>query len=259
MPKSKVVLIMCDGMRADFVPKTTNNFCKFFLGKSVYTLNASTTMPSVTLPCTASLFFSVPPERHGILTNIWVPQVRPVKGLVEVLKEADKSTAFIYDWENIRDLSLPGSLSYSYFVSYGGYEKTMPRVVKETVNLLKGDSPDFIYVLLSLCDAWGHTYGFGTEKYNEAVSLVWESIEMISKAITDDYGLVVFADHGGHERIHGHNIPEDMTIPVILYGNVFKNSVMNNDTSIIDIAPTIVEAMGVKPDIEWEGKSLFRE
>ena len=56
-------------------------------------------MPSATLPCHTSMFRGVTPERHGITTNTWVPQVRPVPSLVDVLHRAGKRTAFFYNWE----------------------------------------------------------------------------------------------------------------------------------------------------------------
>ena len=46
---------------------------------------AQTVMPSVTLPCHMSLFHSVAPDRHGILTNTYTPQVRPINGICEQL------------------------------------------------------------------------------------------------------------------------------------------------------------------------------
>lgn len=49
-----------------------------------YSLRARTVMPSVTLPCHMSLFHSVDPGRHGILTNTYVPQARPRGGAVRV-------------------------------------------------------------------------------------------------------------------------------------------------------------------------------
>jgi hypothetical protein len=40
-------------------------------------------MPSVTLPCHTSMFRGVTPERHGITTNTWTPQVRPVPSIID--------------------------------------------------------------------------------------------------------------------------------------------------------------------------------
>lgn len=71
---------------------------------------AKTVVLSVTLPCHMSLFHSVVPQRHGILTNIYVPQVRPVKGLFEILTGQGKKCAMFYSWEELRDISGPGAM-----------------------------------------------------------------------------------------------------------------------------------------------------
>ena len=77
--QDKVILILVDGMRSDALTVCNNSYVKQLLSDSVSTLNAKTVMPSVTLPCHMSLFHSVPPQRHNVLSNIYVPQVRPVK------------------------------------------------------------------------------------------------------------------------------------------------------------------------------------
>ena len=281
---NKIIMILADGMRPDFVMSSKNPYIKAFLSDSAYTMAAQTVMPSVTLPCHTSLFLSVPSERHGILTNTWVPQVRPVKGLVEVLSEAGKSCAFVYDWEPLRDLTRPESLSFAYHAGGHaiGFDNTLPRMIAHAREMLKTEGPDFMFVYMGLPDSKGHDYGFTTEQYAEAVSLVWDGIRSITEAAEAaataeataasagteaavgektapvEYGVIVLADHGGHERSHGENIPEDMTIPVILHGRMFQNADLSAGVSILDIAPTIAEAMGVKPDAEWEGNSLYR-
>ena len=78
---TKVMLVLIDGMRPDSLPAVDHPFYHELLKTSRYSLRMQTVMPSVTLPCHMSLFHSVTPERHGILTNTYVPQVRPVNGL----------------------------------------------------------------------------------------------------------------------------------------------------------------------------------
>lgn len=62
------------------------------------------------------------------------------------------------------------------------------------------------------------------------------------------------ADHGGHERSHGMDIAEDMTIPLILY-NV--DCERKESAGIKDIAPIVAQLLEVAPDRDWEGKSLL--
>ena len=52
-------------------------------------------------------------------------------------------------------------------------------------------------------------------------------------------------------------IPEDMTIPLFIKGENFPEGKVIEDASILDIAPTITDILGVKKDKDWEGKSLY--
>ena len=111
----KVMVILLDGMRPDSLTGIEN--AQRIIGESSYSMNATTVSPSVTLPCHVSLFHSVTPQRHGTTTNVYAPQVRPINGLCEVLKLADKKCAMFYNWEDIRDVSRPNSLARSCFFS----------------------------------------------------------------------------------------------------------------------------------------------
>ena len=84
----KIILFVVDGMRPDSLENIES--AQRIIKKSTYTMNAQTVFPSVTLPCHMSLFHSVAPDRHGTTTNIYMPQVRPVNGLCEVLKLYNK-------------------------------------------------------------------------------------------------------------------------------------------------------------------------
>ena len=106
----KILLILSDGMRPDSLKG--NKIIESLKQNSTYCMDAQTVMPSVTLPTHMSLFHSVDPSRHGTTTNTYAPQVHPVKGLFEVLKENNKKSAMFYDWESLRDLSRPETLTY---------------------------------------------------------------------------------------------------------------------------------------------------
>lgn len=84
-------------MRPDSLNKISS--VQKILKSAKYTMNAKTVFPSVTLPCHMSLFHSVDPQRHGTVTNIYAPQVRPINGLYEVLMQNGKECAIFYDWE----------------------------------------------------------------------------------------------------------------------------------------------------------------
>jgi arylsulfatase A-like enzyme len=66
------------------------------------------------------------------------------------------------------------------------------------------------------------------------------------------------SDHGGHDRTHGTDLSEDMTVPLFFYGSDFEaGKILPDGISLLDIAPTIARIMNIEPEAEWEGKSVF--
>lgn len=91
--KNKVILISIDGMRPDGFLKCGNPFVGSMMEQFSYTLTGRSMDPPVTLPCHMSMFYGVPPVRHGILTNTYTVPVRPVNGIGELLAASGKCGA----------------------------------------------------------------------------------------------------------------------------------------------------------------------
>ena len=252
----KIILISVDGMRPDALAKIEN--AQKIIGNSTYTMNGRTVYPSVTLPCHMSLFHSVEPIRHGTTTNVYVPQVRPVTGLCEVLKQANRNTAIFYNWEDLRDISRPNSLTHTAFYAGKklGYLETGEMLTDELIKYVKTFNTDLAFLYLGYTDWAGHKFGWMSEEYLSAMQSSWNNIEKVMAELGDEYTYIIFADHGGHDRTHGSEMPEDMTIPVVLNGKDFEKGKVIENVSILDIAPTIVKLLGLEPDDEWEGKAL---
>lgn len=255
----KVLLILADGLRPDALAACGHPYGIRLTGLGCCCLETETVYPSVTLPCHMSLFHSVDPGRHGILTNTYVPQVRPVNGLCEQLNAAGKTCAFFYNWEELRDLSRPSSLAYSYFVSGGvyTYEKANEMVTANALSFIREEKPDFAFVYLGLTDSAGHQYGWMGEEYLQACRQSLDEIQMLTESFMDEYTIIITADHGGHDRTHGSLEKEDMLIPLICIGPDFCPGSRFEQAGICDIAPTITRLSGASPAREWEGNSLI--
>ncbi|MBQ7338373.1 MAG: alkaline phosphatase family protein [Clostridia bacterium] len=253
----KTVLILCDGMRPDALDAIPE--AQEMMKKAAYAPNAQTVMPSVTLPCHMSLFHSVDPDRHCTTTNDYMPQVRPIPGLCEVLSRAGKNCALFYDWEQLRDLTRPSSLYCASFRSGGklSYAVSDRLLTDEAIVKLKTEPIDFTFLYMGDPDATGHGYGWMGEEYIESVQRCWRNIARLAAALGDDVALIITADHGGHGRGHGADIPEDMTIPVFVKAPGFTAGSTLTDVNIKDLAPTVTALLGVTPAAEWEGKALI--
>lgn len=257
---NKVILILVDGLRPDALPVCGNAYGSTLAKLGSSSMEAQTVWPSITLPCHMSLFLSVPPSRHGTTTNTYAPQVRPVSGLCEQLRTAGKKCAFFYNWEELRDLTRPSSLAYSCFISgeINGYKRANELVTARAISYIGEEAPDFAFVYLGLTDSVGHDCGWMGTEYLAACSTSLGQVRQLVERFGEDYTILITADHGGHGRTHGSDIPEDMRIPLICKGPAFEpGSILENPT-ICDIAPTIAALLEAEPGPEWEGKSLLR-
>lgn len=252
----KALLILSDGMRPDALDK--NPVAQYLKEHGAYCMDARTVMPSVTLPCHMSLFHSVDPSRHGITTNTYVPQVRPVSGLFEQLSAAKKKCAMFYNWAELRDLCRPGNLCRSVFVSGDtyGYEAACRECSERAKAALKNSDIDFAFLYLGWPDEAGHAHGWMGEEYMRALNACCDMTGELIRELGEEYVIFYTADHGGHGRSHGTEQPEDMRIPIFCLGGPFAAGKKLEGLSIMDIAPTILSLLGGEIPKEWEGKVI---
>ncbi len=254
---AKVVLVLVDGMRPDAMLACGHPFAQRLVSMSSHALDAQTVMPSVTLPCHMSLFHSVDPDRHGILTNTYVPQVRPIDGLFDQLGKFGKKNGFFYNWEQLRDLARPGCLKAAFYLNAKYNEDSDRKVTDAAVDFIRGGDFDFTFVYLGLTDNVGHAHGWMTPEQLGAVGTAMECIERIYDAMPEEATLITTADHGGHERSHGTDKPEDMTIPICFCGPAFAADKPLSGVTIKDIAPTVADLLGIPCADDWEGKNVL--
>jgi len=256
--KNKVILISIDGMRPDGLQQCGNDYVKELEKDCLYTYNGRSVMPSVTLPCHFSMTHSVTPQRHGILSNTYVPQVRPVKGIFELIRERRGVSAMFYGWEPIRDIAIPGALKYSTYIDAYMKENTDTFLTDEALKVIEDIKPDFAFLyMVETDDKGGHDNGWMSEEYLRRVSIAIDNTKRVIEKFGDEYTIIIVSDHGGLDRTHGFDLPEHMTIPFFFRGKEFTPGELNEATSLLDIAPTIADIMGIEPEPEWEGRSLI--
>lgn len=255
--KQKVILVSIDGMRPDGLLKCGNPFVQEMMERGSYTLEGSSMIPSVTLPCHMSIFHSVPPVRHGMSTNTYVPMVRPVNGLFEQIKNAGGRSAMYYGWEPLRDVSRPGSLKHAEYIWAYSADNTDRMLTESALRYIKKEHPDFVFLYMVETDEkGGHDNGWMSDVYLKCIHDAIDNVKQVLDEVGDEYTVIVTADHGGHDRAHGTELPEDMTIPMFFIGPAFEPGKKLSGVNLLDLAPTIAELMGVPKAQEWEGKPI---
>ncbi|MCB9151381.1 MAG: alkaline phosphatase family protein [Caldilineaceae bacterium] len=252
----KVVFVMLDGVRPDAITPDTTPTLEALCRRGAYTMQARSVMPSVTLPCHTSIFHSVPPSRHGIVTNDWQPMARPLPGLVDVAKEAGLRCGFIHNWEPLRNLNRPESLYFVYYLDncysdpLGDHE-----MARQAVQAIDTHNLDFAFVYFGTVDVAGHRHGWMSEGYFEQLTRVDQAVALLLDGLPDDTTLIIQADHGGHERTHGTDMDDDMLIPWMITGpGIRQNYAIQSAVSLLDTAPTIAHLLGLTPHRDWEGR-----
>ena len=140
-----MILVTIDGMRPDAFLACGHPMVEYVRWNASYSMDASSVIPPVTLPAHLSIFYSVPPQRHGTLTNDYVPPVRPFDGLFEQIRHAGKTSA----------IDLTGKKVV--------YQLAIP----------KGDNHVWEDQRITFFGSDWHVVGFETEGIDDLIPLLW--------------------------------------------------------------------------------------
>ena len=106
----------------------------------------------------------------------------------------------------------------------------------------------------------GHDSGWMSEPYLAAIQEADRCIGRVMEMLPEEIHYIVMADHGGHMRIHGTQLVEDMCIPVLAKGpSIQRGHALNTEVSILDVAPSILQILGIARPKEWMGTPLFND
>jgi arylsulfatase A-like enzyme len=261
LPKVKrAVIVMLDGCRGDALDQAATPCLERIRREGAWTLTAQSVMPTSTLPCHASIFHSQMPVEHGVVTNHWQPNANLPPSLFSVVHDAGYETAAFYTWEPLRDLAPAGTLDRVYYrrLSYEAFDELSVTAI-ESITSLK---PTFSFVYLEAPDALGHLYGWMSPRYLEAIAKVDTVVGRLQEALAnsgelDETMILVLADHGGHGRGHGTNQAEDVNVPLLAWGPAIRRGYkIEGCVSLIDVAPTLLYALGIPQPCEWRGRVL---
>lgn len=151
-------------------------------------------------------------------------------------------------------------MKYSFFVNEYEEDNSDLLLTQEALSLIARKEPDFVYLyLVETDDKGGHDHGWMTPEYMHQVNNAFSCVQQVYEAVHDRYTIVITADHGGHDRGHGENIPEDMTIPMFFVGKEFPKGVQLHGLTLLDLAPTIADLMKISKSREWEGTSVLEK
>ncbi len=260
-PRAKrAILIMLDGCRPEAIAQADAPNIQALQASGAWTHAGQSVMPSISLPCHTSLFYSLPPAVHGITSNTWTGLPVACPSLIDAIAQSGYDTAAFYTWEPLRDMAAPDSLDTVVYrrLSWSHFDEMAELIPKTIV----AEQPTFSFVYMEPTDAIGHRYGWMSPAYLDALARVDKVVgslltELDAAELLDGTLLVVMADHGGHGHGHGSDRPEDMTVPIIFAGAGIRiGHQIQAPVSLMDIAPTILAALDIPQPAAWQGRVL---
>ena len=125
------------------------------------------------------------------------------------------------------------------------------------IKLIDAKKPDFVFLYqVDTDEKGGHDNGWMTDAYLNRISIAIDNARRVIEKFGDEYTVIITADHGGHDRMHGTQMPEDMTIPMFFRGKSFEKGKELSGVTLLDIAPTVAKVMDFPCEKEWDGKAI---
>ncbi len=229
--------------------------------KGAFTWDAQTIKPSITLVSHTSMLTGVDPAKHHILWNGYDPS----KGVVQVptvfslAKKADPKlqTSMIFGKEKFIHLTIPGSLDT---FALGSYQSLQEADIAAA--MIRTNKPNLCFIHFAAGDGAGHGHGWGSPEQIAAFADVDKGLKTIMTAIRKagfekDSVVIISADHGGHDKTHGTDSPEDMTIPWVAYGKgVRAGFQIATPVTTYDTAATALWLLDVPIPKDFDGKPV---
>jgi predicted AlkP superfamily pyrophosphatase or phosphodiesterase len=255
-----VVIISIDGLRPDAWEESDTPILDALRAKGAYTAEAQTILPSVTLIAHASMLSGMSPEKHGIDWNVYNPALGQINGptLFSVAHQAGLSTAMVVGKPRFAHLVLPDSVDN---YDYAGF--TDKQIVDHALGVIQSGLPDVLFIHLPDVDSMGHLTGWMSEgqliMISKTDSLIGEIVVGLEAGgYLEQTLLIITADHGGIDKVHGNDSPEEMTIPWLAVGpGVSAGLTLKSEIVVYDTAATALYALNLPVPTVWDGRPVL--
>lgn len=262
----RVILVVTDGLRPDIIPLLELPTFGRLVRQGASTLVGRTVCPSVTAAAMGSLMTGVEPRVHGLASSRFrLPRpTGPVNPVPRALRAAGvRSAAYMagLPWGYRRLGRLLGRrLGFDTFSFRGTGAGDILAAARDELlarrdGLLVMHWPDG--------DRAGHDHGWPSPAYLRAARWMdrcLAELDDITGASSDpETLLIVMADHGGGgatRRDHDADHPLNRTIPIILAGGAVRRTTLWPDSSLLDVPPTVLHALGVAVPESYAGRVL---
>jgi predicted AlkP superfamily pyrophosphatase or phosphodiesterase len=264
------IIFAVDGLGANVLrAKMPANF-REFQRESAYSFTARGVMPTVTFPNFTSMISGAGPEQHGVTSNEWRPDkftIAPscrgesghfptIFGLLHQARPTAKLGMFF-----------DGTSGFPFIAEEGVPDKVgvglgADATLAMALEYITSAKPALVFLHVDLMDHAGHTEGWESPAYDEALGHCDKLLGQIMARLRETGMLpatmvLITADHGGVGKRHGGNSMTELEIPWMLRGpGVAAGKELTGPINTFDTASTIAEIFGLHQPACWIGRPV---
>ena len=259
----RVVVVILDGLRPDAIQRFNLETLHRLMGSGAWTLRGTTVAPSVTTAAITSLMTGVSPASHGLAgDHLFIPRAK------HHLTPLPRQLA-------TRGFPSSGFMGQVPAIFRGVAARVGRRLGLDTLRLAGDGAAEVLtaarptlesqrsgLILLHWADAdhAGHAHGWMSPSYADGCRRLDRTLgELIAIADDAETLIIGLADHGGGGRVpkdHESDHALDRTIPILLYGAGVVPRALG-PARLLDVPPTILNALGVDVPQSYEGRILW--
>ena len=264
-----VVLIGVDGMGARNIAWSLMPNLRRLRDEGLYA-TARATYPTSSGVNWTSALCGTTPDMHGVRDNKPTPDVTPAvttaRGMHPCIfnevrrQEPSAYTCSFYDWEGIGWYHDSASASFTQLCPTGLESETA--YTGEFIDRLAG-KPRLAFITYDMLDHAGHDFGWSSPEYSNVCAridgFIGRIADHVAANMSEDTAIVVFADHGGHDRNHGDITLESYEIPFLVHAPGLSTYKFREPVTICDVAPTVAWLLGYDIPDFWRGRPALRK
>ncbi|WP_214225119.1 alkaline phosphatase [Pedobacter sp. B4-66] len=274
LPKGKplfehVVIIGIDGFSSEGLMKADAPVMHRMIAEGAFKYDARTVLPSSSSSNWSAMILGAGPEITGITSNDWKPDGKGMKPVVvnkvgrspsiydivrQQLPKAEQG--IVFHWDDY------GRLLQKEMVNHYEHAETETEAAVKFSEYLVAKKPVFALLHLDHVDGAGHKNGHMSAAYLQSIAKADSLIGMVLKSIEksgmkDNTLVMIVSDHGGINKGHGGESAEEITIPVIYYGQgVKKGYKIQQPVYQYDVAATVAFALNLKVPYSWTSRPV---
>jgi predicted AlkP superfamily pyrophosphatase or phosphodiesterase len=268
---TRVIVFGVDGLSPAGIEQANTPNIHSMMKAGAWTFHARAVFPTVSSPNWAAMIMGAPVEMTGVISNEWQPDQQAIPPVCQTApgifptifglmhqQHPDEKTAIFTDWKDFVRLVEPGVVTKVFTT-----DELAEPAFEAAMQYLREASPTFLFIHLDNVDNAGHSSGWQSRQYLDAVEaddrLLGELFHVLDETgMRQTTTVLLTADHGGLGKKHGGMTMVETEVPWIASGpEIPKDFQIAAPVMQYDTAATLATLLETRPSPCWRGKSVL--